>query len=107
MARLLISPEARDDLLSINEYIAEDIGNPQAALELIQKITAKMRILIDHPQLGPSLSARIGVQTKYRYLTCQNYLIFYWCENEFVYVSRILYGRRDYMKILFKDLPEE
>jgi len=107
MTRLQISPEARDDLLLIKEYISEELGNPQAAIELIRKITAKMRSLIDHPQLGPSLTSRIAMQTNYRYLTCQNYMIFYWCEDDLVFVSRVLYGRRDYLRILFKDIPEE
>ncbi|WP_373483814.1 type II toxin-antitoxin system RelE/ParE family toxin [Acetobacterium sp.] len=107
MTRLQISPEARDDLSQIKDYISEELCNPQAAMELIGKITAKMRILIDHPQIGPTLTARIGMQTNYRYLTCENYLIFYWYENDLVFVSRILYGRRDYMRVLFKDLLDQ
>nr|WP_320027112.1 hypothetical protein [uncultured Acetobacterium sp.] len=41
MTRLQISPEARDDVLLIKEYISEELGNPQAAIELMRKITAK------------------------------------------------------------------
>jgi addiction module RelE/StbE family toxin len=107
MTKLHISPEARDDLAQIKEYISEELSNPQAAMEIITKITEKIRILIDHPQIGPSLVSRINMQTNYRYLTCENYMIFYWCEDELVFVSRILYGRRDYMRVLFKDLPAE
>ena len=36
-----------------------------------------------------------------------NYLIFYRYEDDIVFVSRILYGRRDYTHILFGDLPED
>ncbi|MBU4438220.1 MAG: type II toxin-antitoxin system RelE/ParE family toxin [Acetobacterium sp.] len=107
MTRLQISPEARDDVLLIKEYIAEELGNPQASIELMRKITAKMRNLIDQLQLVPSLTSRIAMQTNYHYLSCQNYMIFYWCEDDLVFVSRVLYGRRDYLRILFKDLLEE
>lgn len=107
MTKLQISPAAKDDLVQIKEYISEELNNPQAAIELVGKITRRMRVLIEHPQIGPTLSSRIGMQTNYRYLICENYMIFYWCENNLVFVSRILYGKRDYMRVLFSDLPEE
>jgi plasmid stabilization system protein ParE len=37
----------------------------------------------------------------YRYLVSGNYLIFYKIEDEYISVNRILYGRRDYLRILF------
>ena len=40
-------------------------------------------------------------------LVCDNYLIFYRCEDGSILVSRILYGRRNYMQILFGDLSDD
>ncbi|MEW6623010.1 MAG: type II toxin-antitoxin system RelE/ParE family toxin [Bacillota bacterium] len=48
-----------------------------------------------------------NIQTDYRFLVCDNYLIFYRYEDGIVFVSRILYGRRNYTRILFGDLLEE
>jgi len=107
MYKLNISPEPRDDLAAIKGYISQEFCNPQAALNLISKITKKIRGLSEHPGIGTPLSSVVDIKTDYRFLVCANYLIFYRYEGEFVFVSRILYGGRDYMRILFGDLPED
>ncbi|MBS5909823.1 MULTISPECIES: type II toxin-antitoxin system RelE/ParE family toxin [Paenibacillus] len=38
---------------------------------------------------------------------CDNYLIFYRYEDGVVYVVRILYGRRNFIRVLFSNLLEE
>lgn len=56
--------------------------------------------------MGASLSTVIDIHTDYRVLVCDNYLIFYRYEDEIVYVIRVLYGGRDYMRVLFNELPK-
>ncbi|NPV91059.1 MAG: type II toxin-antitoxin system RelE/ParE family toxin [Firmicutes bacterium] len=107
MNKLKISPKARDDLAEIKGYISHELCNPQAAVNLVSKITKKTRRLSDHPGIGAPLSPIVDIQTDYRFLVCANYLIFYRYEDQIVFISRILYGRRDYMRILFGDLPED
>jgi len=104
MYELKISPEAKNDLVEIKSYFSQDLSNQQAANNLISKIINKISGLLDHPGIGASLSSVVDINTDYRFLVCANYLIFYRCENETVFVSRILYGRRDYTRILFADL---
>jgi plasmid stabilization system protein ParE len=94
-------------LAEIHSYISQELCNPQAALNLVLKITKKIRNLSEHPGIGAPLSYIVGIQTDYHFLVCANYLIFYRYEDETVFVSRILHGRRDYMRILFSDLPED
>lgn len=44
----------------------------------------------------------------YRYLVCGSYMIFCHISEGAVSIDRILYGRRDYLAILFGDqLPED
>ena len=43
----------------------------------------------------------------YRFLVCGSYLIFYHIGGEAVYIDRVLYGRRDYLALLFGDKLEE
>ena len=107
MYKLKISPEAKDDLAEIKGYISQELCNPQAAVNLVSKITKKIRGLSEHLGIGAPLSSVVDIQTDYRFLVCANYLIFYRCENGIIFVSRILYGRRDYTRILFGDLPED
>ena len=104
MYKLKISPEAKDDLVEIKNYISQDLCNQQAAENLVSKIINKISGLSDHPGIGAPLSSVVDINTDYRFLVCANYLIFYRCEDEIVFVSRILYGRRDYTRILFADL---
>ncbi|MCR4441629.1 MAG: type II toxin-antitoxin system RelE/ParE family toxin [Peptococcaceae bacterium] len=102
MYKLKISPEAKDDLAEIKGYISQE-----ADVNLVSKITKKIRGLSEHPGIGAPLSSVVDIQTDYRFLACANYLIFYRCEDGIVFVSRILYGRRNYTRILFGDLPED
>ena len=107
MYKLQISPEARNDLAEIKGNISQELCNPRAAVNLVSKITKKIRGLSEHPGIGRTISSNVDVQTDYRFLVCANCLIFYRCKGEFVFVSRILYGRRDYLRILFGDLPKD
>ncbi|NLN44155.1 MAG: type II toxin-antitoxin system RelE/ParE family toxin [Methanosarcina sp.] len=93
--------------MEIKNYISQELNSSQAAENLILKITKKIRGLLDYPVIGASLSSVIDIQTDSRFLVCANYLIFYRYENEVVYVIRILYGRRDYVRVLFNDLSEK
>ena len=44
-----------------------------------------------------------GSPVAYRYLVCGSYMAFYHIRNQEVIVDRVLYGRRDYLSILFGD----
>jgi len=107
MSKLKISPKAKDDLAEIKEYISQELGNPQAAVNLLSKITKKIRGLTEYPEMGTPLSSLVDIQTDYRFVVCANYLVFYRYEDRSILVSRILYGRRDYMRVLFGDLSNE
>ena len=43
------------------------------------------------------------MESDYRFLVSGNYLVFYRAYGKDVYIDRVLYGRRDYMLILFGD----
>lgn len=104
MYKISFSPEAVDDLKEIKQYIKDDLCNEQAAKNTVAKILKKVKMLSDFPESGSSLSAIIGFDTDYRYLICDNYIAFYRIENKNVLIVRVLYGRRNYMQILFGDI---
>lgn len=107
MNNLHLAPEAQADLREIKAYIAEDLENPQAALSTVAKITKTIRVLQEHALIGAPLSAIVNVNSDYRYLVSGSYMIFYRVAGNDVFVDRILYGRRDYMRILFEDVCEK
>lgn len=106
MADISFSPEAVADLQETKAYITEELCNEQAAISTIAKITGRIRELSRFPEMGAPLSSIVNLETDYRFLVCGNYTAFYRYENKTVYVVRILYGRRDFMRILFGESTE-
>ena len=106
MARIKFSFEAMNDLQEIKKYIREDLCNEKAAVDIIAKIMANIRLLADFPKSGPSLSLILGFPTGYRYLICGNYNAFYRIENDTIYIVRVLYCRRNFMQILFESVQD-
>ena len=103
MNNLHLSEEAQNDLLEIKSYIEEDLLNPSAALATVSRITKSLRILQNHAQAGALLSSIADIESDYRFIVSGNYISFYRAYGREVYIDRILYARRDYMRILFGD----
>lgn len=103
MNNIHLSDEARSDLAGIKAYITIELENPAAALAAVRKITEDIRTLRSHALLGASLSSIADVEGDYRFLVTGNYLTFYRVNGSEVYVDRVLYGRRDYLRILLRD----
>ena len=106
MAEIFFSPEARKDLLEIGDYIALQLRNKPAAQGLLVRIRKEVMALGQFPESGTPVDFP-GLSAVYRYLVCGNYLIFYHLVENAVRIDRILYGRRDYLSILFGSELEE
>ena len=108
MSNIRYTPEAEEDLAGIKKYISEELGSSAAAISTVAKITKRIRNLEQFPEFGARLSSVIDIVTDYRVLVCANYLAFYRIDGNDVNIIRVLYGRRDYIKILFGELqPNE
>lgn len=107
MNKLHLSPAAQRDLMGIKKYITGELENPSAALSTVGKITKSIRVLLNHAQAGAHLSSIADVDDSYRFLVSGKYMIFYRVEGSNIYVDRVLYGRRDYLRILFGDTLED
>ncbi len=103
MAKLNVSPKAKTDLQQIREYIASDLDNPEAARNTVATVIKSMHRLEKFPLSGAPLQAITGASVDYRYLVSGNYMTFYRCDGDTVYILRVLYGKRDYMRVLFGD----
>ncbi len=103
MNNLHLSEEAQNDLLEIKAYIEEELRNPSAALATVSRITKSLHILQNHAQAGASLSSIADIESDYRFIVSGNYISFYRAYGNEVFIDRILYARRDYMRILFGD----
>ena len=75
-------------------------GSGTAALATVTKISNTIRMLRDHALIGAPLSSIVDVESDYRFLTSGNYMIFYRVVGNDVFIDRVLYGRRDFLRVL-------
>ena len=64
-------------------------------------------MLRDHSLSCTPLSSIADVDSNYRFLVSGNDMVFYRVNGNDIYIDRVLYGRSDYMSVLFKDLLRE
>lgn len=105
--KILYSKESRRDLDEIWNYIASELQNPAAAERIVNNIMDAVDRLVDFAEAGASLDSVANVESDYRFLVTGNYLTFYRVYENEVFVDRVLYGRRDYLRILFGDTVDE
>jgi len=99
----VLSAEARRDLQSIQDYIADEQESPKTALKVIEDILDRIERLLSFPDTGTLLSPKVNFPTTYRYARAAGYLIFYRHENDKVFVDRIIHEKRNYIAILFPE----
>ena len=107
MFNVCYSEAAKRDLEQIGDHIADNLKNPKAARNTVNRIQDAIDRLSEFPLIGASLSSIADVDTDYRFLVCGNYFAFYRPQEKEVLIDRILYGRRDYLTILFGNLPKD
>jgi addiction module RelE/StbE family toxin len=97
------SQESLSDLDEVWIYIAADLDNESAANRMVLRIVDTEDKLEEFPEMGAMLSTVADIVSDYRFLVCENYLVLYRVTGNDVYVDRILYGKRDYLRVLFGD----
>ena len=102
MTKVKLSAAAMADLQETRRYISSVLTNPSASRQTLKRITTQLHTLEQFPEAGTPVLIP-GSPVAYRYLVCGSYMAFYHIHNEEVIVDRVLYGRRDYLSILFGD----
>jgi len=101
--RVIFTAQAEKDLNEIEEYISEELHAPIAA----ERFTDAVENVVDHlsflPQGYPKVRDDRLAARGYRWIGIhKNYVAFFTIDerDKIVNVERILYGRRDWMRIL-------
>lgn len=90
MRRLEWKAQAENDLFDILDYIGRD--NPDAAVELVQKIRTKVDGLRERPTLY-----RAGrIRGTREMIVHRNYIVFYRASDEAVTILRVKHARRQW-----------
>jgi plasmid stabilization system protein ParE len=74
--------------------------NPRAAVEVLDRIEARLQTLTSHPFVGRIPQAPNLTALGYRVLVVDNYPVFYKVKGNTVLVHRILHGARDFLRAL-------
>ena len=101
---LSYTPLARQDLHEIEAYIKNELANPQASKNTVQRVLKGCSNLKANPKLGLDLSSKIGQKTDLRYLIISNYIAVYRIEKNTIKILRIRDGRTDYINYLFSEI---
>ena len=105
-SKICYSPEAIRDLDEIWAYLLDELQNSDAAVSTVDGIVERIDQLRGFPQMGPALSSITEMESDYRFLVCGGYLAIYHVGDAAVFVDRILYARRDYLRVLLGDAAE-
>ena len=100
MARYLLSPEAREVLRGIRDYLVSQ-GGKRLARYVLQQITAAFRLLASHPEAGHLRQDLTTLSVKF--WSVFSYLIVHEPAPSPIAIVRVLDGRRDVRAILERE----
>ena len=101
MTKILYSPKSRKDLDNIFDYIHDDLNNPVAAKRTVKGILNKINELKGYPQLGPVGYLENNIDSVFRFVRYENYILFYQITKDVILIVRVLHHLQDYVKQLF------
>ena len=100
--KIILSDAADHDIDEILTYIAEKLANPQAAANLADELEKRYTDLENHPLMyGLSKNVRLAKMGYHRFVV-GSYVALYQVDEEqcIVTISRIFYGKREYVRYL-------
>jgi len=100
--RVDVSKPAESDLRDIVRYISSQLSAPMTATKMMDAIEEAISGLADMPQKYLPVTDERLASMGYRKLLVKNYIIFFAIDevSKVVDVERILYARRDWLRIL-------
>ena len=93
-------PLAQEDLKEIVRYIAKSLNAPRAANNLVNKIDKEVLKVAKNPFRCHLYAPLEKLKYEYRILNVDNFSLFYVVEREKVEIHRVLYSKRDIIRIL-------
>ena len=97
-----IMEPAQKEIRETYRYIADELNNPIAADRCILLIDGAIRSLKEHPGRFPLVRDDYLASKGYRMIVVKHHLVFFIVRENVkaVSVMRVLYGRRDWMRLL-------
>ena len=102
MYKLEYLPAARQDMVDIARYIAQELKNPIAAEKLALALIEAGNSILMFPYANPTHRPIRPLKHEYRKILVGNYLMFYWIDEEkkLVTIARVIYAKRRFEGLL-------
>ena len=94
------SEDSKQDLFEIKRYIKYNLQEPNIAKKLTDKILKEIRKLSDNPEMYSIIDDELINKLKIRRIIVDNYVVFYRVKDNSVEIVRIMYEKRNWMKLL-------
>lgn len=93
--------ECIEEMTEIYEYISNNLKEDNAAKRLMAKVTDRVLDLANAPELYMKIGKVDRLKREYHRIVIKNYVILYTidCKKRKVYISRMVYGRRNYLNL--------
>ena len=93
---------AKEDLRNIATYIAEQTKDNNIAINFVNELRKRTKILEEFPEIGAFPDDRIMKNSDYRFLVHKDYLIFYnfISKDSTSYILAIFNAKRDYSRVM-------
>ena len=102
MYKIVLTEKANADLSEITTYIAQHLGNPPAAIALLDEIETCYGVLETTPELFERCRDNRLRRQGYRKAVIKHYIMIYRVDTEkkCVCIMRFFYGARDFEKLI-------
>lgn len=90
--------ECIEEITEIYEYISNNLKEENAAKRLMTEVTDRVLDLADEPELYMKIGKVDKLKREYHRIVVKNYVVLYTIdfEKRKVYISRMIYGKRNY-----------
>ena len=105
MSSLVIAPSAENELNAIVDYMAFDLGNPEAANDFLDDIENTYDTLESMPNAFPYCKDAYLRANGYRQVGVKDYIMIYRIEdeNDIVRILHFYHGSQDYLARLLAE----
>ncbi len=100
--KIIVTPDAADDLRDLHDYIADRLHAPDTALAYIRMLRSEIGLLSCLPQRNSCVKDEPWRSRGIRRLMVKNFIVYYRVEDSArrIYVLNIIYAKRDQLRTL-------
>ena len=100
--KLIVSKDADRDIDEIVSYIAHELKNTQAAISFLADVEQSYWHVTENPLMYSLCNDERLQEAGYRIIAIKRYLVIYRVDEarKSVFIVRVVYGARDYSKLL-------